>query len=189
MDKDRVEKVDQGLPASAAMEARVAQEGGGVSVEEKAPQTTKVHIATFRGIPPKLHQSIKNIAKELGISPGELARYFLEHGLKRIEAGEDEVAPTFVPGGYTLYPDEKKATAGRPRRKRSKSGQQPRSYYGVPRELVRAVLDQSQALGITQGELARHFFERGIELYKSGELILEPVPVQQIATLYPKDLG
>jgi exonuclease VII small subunit len=42
---------------------------------------------------------------------------------------------------------------------------------------------------VTQGELARYLFERGIELYRSGALTLEPVPVQQIATLYPKDLG
>jgi hypothetical protein len=148
-----------------------------------------VHIATFRGIPLTLHQSVKSIAKDLGVSPGELARYFLEKGLEQIAAGEDEVAPTFVPGGYTLYPDEKKVAPNRPRRKRSKTVQKPRSYYGVPREVVRAVLDQSQALGVTQGELARHLLERGVERYRSGDLALEPVPVQQIATLYPKDLG
>jgi hypothetical protein len=158
-------------------------------MDQPETRKPKVHIATFRGIPMALHQSVKSVAKDLGISPGELARYFLEKGLEQIATGEDEVAPTFVPGGYTLYPDEKKKTSGPPRRKHSKEVYKPRSYYGVPREVVQAVLDQSQALGVTQGELARHLLERGLARYRSGDLALKPVPVQQIATLYPKDLN
>jgi hypothetical protein len=166
------------------------QEGGVVAeVKPSKKKKPKVHIATFRGIPMKLHQSLKDIAADLGISPGELARYLLENGLDQIAAGEEEVAPSFVPGGYTLYPQEKQNTVARTRRKRPKKSQQPRSYYGVPREVVEAVLEQSQALGVTQGELARYLFERGIARIESGELVLEPVPVQQIATLYPDDLG
>jgi len=42
---------------------------------------------------------------------------------------------------------------------------------------------------VTQGELARYLFERGIELYRNGDLAVEPVPVQKIATLYPEDLS
>ena len=185
MDKDPKEKTEQKESGSEGMD----KQGGVGDIVERAKQPPKVHIATFRGIPLKLHQSLKAVAGELGISPGELARYLLEKGLERMDAGEEEVAPSFVPGGYTLYPDEKQAGAARPRRKRSKKSQQPRSYYGVPREVVQAVLAQSQALGITQGELARYLFERGIVRFKSGELVLEPVPVQQIATLYPDDLG
>lgn len=165
------------------------QKGGGEVQESPAKKTPKVHIATFRGIPLKLHQSLKSIAEGLGISPGELARYFLEKGLARMADGEEEIAPSFVPGGYTLYPDEKQAAAAKPRRKRSKKSQQPRSYYGVPREVVEAVLAKSQSMGVTQGELARYLFERGVARFKAGELVLEPVPVQQIATLYPDDLG
>ncbi len=166
----------------------MTQKGGGE--EQKAPskKSPKVHIATFRGIPSKLHDSVKSIAADLGISPGELARYLLENGLARLGAGEEEVAPSFVPGGYTLYPDEKQKTTST-RRKRSKKSQQPRSYYGVPREVVQAVLEKSKAIGVTQGELARYLFERGVARFKAGDLVLEPVPVQQIATLYPEDMG
>lgn len=164
------------------------QNGGGEK-GKNAEKKPKIHIATFRGIPLKLHQSLKTIAGDLGISPGELARYFLENGLARMEDGEEGIAPSFVPGGYTLYPQEKQAAAIRPRRKRSKKSQQPRSYYGVPREVVQAVLEKSQALGVTQGELARYLFERGVSRFKAGDLVLEPVPIQQIATLYPDDLG
>ncbi len=157
--------------------------------EKKKSDQPKINIATFRGIPKKLHDTIKSIAADLGISPGELARYFLEKGLARLENGEDEIQPSFVPGGYTLYPDERRQRSRRKPTRKSKALQQPRSYYGVPREVVQSVLDQSKALGITQGELARHLFERGVARYESGELTLDPVPVQQIATLYPDDLG
>lgn len=155
----------------------------------EVPAQAKVNIATFRGIPKKLHESIKSIAADLGISPGELARYFLEDGLTHLVSGEEQIEPSFVPGGYTLYPDERHQRTRRKPTRKSKALQQPRSYYGVPREVVQAVLEQSKAVGVTQGELARYLFERGVERYNSGQLTLNPVPVQQIATLYPDDLG
>ena len=65
--------------------------------------------------------------------------------------GEEEIAPSFVPGGYTLYPDEKQAAVAKPRRKRSKKSQQPRSYYGVPREVVEAVLAEKSIAGSHPG--------------------------------------
>lgn len=184
MDKDAIENPEQNGQSGE----KLARKGGGEDQQSPSRKAPKVHIATFRGIPSKLHDSIKSIAGDLGISPGELARYFLESGLARMDAGEEQVAPSFVPGGYTLYPDEKQKTA-RTRRKRSKKSQQPRSYYGVPREVVQAVLEKSQTMGVTQGELARYLFERGVARYETGDLVLEPVPVQQIATLYPEDMG
>ncbi|QRN84452.1 hypothetical protein JR338_12770 (plasmid) [Chloroflexota bacterium] len=184
MVKDEIENLEK-KDQSATMPT---QKGGGEEQKVPSKKATKVHIATFRGIPLKLHESLKSIAADLGIAPGELARYFLENGLARIGTGKEEVAPSFVPGGYTLYPDEKQ-NASRTRRKRSKKSQQPRSYYGVPREVVQAVLEKSQAMGVTQGELARHLFERGVARFKAGDLVLDPVPVQQIATLYPEDMG
>lgn len=153
------------------------------------PAAAKPNIATFRGIPKKVHDAIKQTASDLGIAPGELARYFLEVGLKRVAAGEEGVEPKYVSGGYTLYPDEKAKRARRKARRKSKILQTPRSYYGVPREVVKAVLERSRMIGVTQGELARYLFERGLERYQKGELILRPEPVQQIATLYPEDLG
>ncbi len=59
----------------------------------------------------------------------------------------------------------------------------------MPREVVQAVLEKSKAIGVTQGELARYLFERGVARFKTGDMVLEPVPVQQIATLYPEDMG
>lgn len=183
--KDAVENPEQNIENTNEQK----QQGGVEKLQPDKKKTPRVHIATFRGIPLKLHESLKAIAESFGISPGELARYFLEDGLSRVGAGEENIAPSFVPGGYTLYPEEKKAAAVRPRRKRSKISQQPRSYYGVPREVVESVLVKSKSMGITQGELARYLFERGVARFKAGELVLEPVPVQQIATLYPEDLG
>ena len=165
-------------PGSSAGEA-----GEGRSVLEKA----KVNIATFRGIPQKLHDTLKKTAEDLDIAPGELARFFLETGLERLATGEEVITPSFVPGGYTLYPEDGPRQPRRKGRRKTRALQKPHSYYGVPRGVVQSVLENAQALGVTQGELARFFFERGLALYRGGQLKLEPVPVQQIATLYPKD--
>ncbi|HCU58316.1 MAG TPA: hypothetical protein DF984_08890 [Anaerolineaceae bacterium] len=170
--------------------AQEADEDEDVLKEQNSEEkTTKPNIATFRGIPKKLHDAIMQTASDLGVSPGELARYLLEVGLTRIEAGEDVVEPKFVPGGFTLYPDEGPKQPRRKGRKKSKTLQQPRSYYGVPREVVKTVLEKSRNIGVTQGEMARYLFERGLERYRKGELVIEPEPIQQIATLYPGDLG
>ena len=168
---------------------RSSEPASGEGPDQEAAQKEKVNIATFRGIPKKLHETIKTIAGELGVSPGELARYFLETGLARLTSGEEEIQPSFVPGGYTLYPDERRQRTRRKTTRKLKALQQPRSYYGVPREVVKAVLERSQLVGVTQGELVRYLFEQGVSLYRSGQLTLNPVPVQQIATLYPEDLG
>jgi hypothetical protein len=149
----------------------------------------KPNIATFRGIPKKLHDAIKQTAAGLGVSPGELARYLLEVGLERLETGEDAIEPKFVPGGFTLYPEEGSRQPKRRGRKKSKVLQQPRSYYGVPRDVVKAILDKSKEVGVTQGEVARRLLEKGLERYKAGELAITPAPLHQIATLYPEDLG
>ena len=169
----------------------------GDAVEKKSAQDdksadgieAKPNIATFRGIPKKLHEEIKKTASELGVPPGELARYFLEVGLKQIEEGEDVVEPKFVPGGFTLYPEEGPKQPRKRNRKKAKTLQQPRSYYGVPREVVKAVLDRSNNVGVTQGEMARYLLEKGLERYREGTLAIEPAPIQQVATLYPEDLG
>ena len=144
-------------------EKRVKPDDSELSEVPKKPS-----IATFRGIPKKLHESIKTTASDLGVAPGELARYLLEVGLMRVEAGEDVIEPKYVPGGYTLYPNEGPKKPKKKARRRSKTLQQPRSYYGVPRELVKAVLARSRVIGVTQGELARFLFERGLARYKMG---------------------
>lgn len=173
-------------------EASLRQLAGHSELENDKPESQrdkpKVNIATFRGIPKKLHETIKEIAVDLGISPGELARYFLEKGLARLESGDEKLTPSFVPGGYTLYPDKRRKRGRRKATQKTKALQQPRSYYGVPREVVKAVLDEGKKIGVTQGELARHLFEEGIKLYRDGKLAIEPVPVQMIATLYPEDI-
>jgi hypothetical protein len=179
---EEVEKKDQPVRDSEVKK--------GVKKEtDKGAAADKPNIATFRGIPKKLHEAIKQTADKLGVSPGELARYLLEVGLTRVEEGEEPVEPKFVPGGYTLYPEEGPKRPRRKSHRKSKDLQQPRSYYGVPREVVKAVLEKSRTIGVTQGELARYLFEKGLARYRKGDLVIEPKPVQQIATLYPEDLG
>jgi hypothetical protein len=96
-----------------------------------------------------------------------------------------KIEPRFSPGGFTLFPEERRSHAVR--RERKQAGAQPWSYYGVPRRVVVGVLEQSQSLDVTQGELARFFFEQALAAYRKGVLEIRPVPTRQIATLFPED--
>ena len=188
--KDKDGFMDEGIGKMTESDQSISiDKVGNQEGQTKDEIVNKPNIATFRGIPKKLHEAIKQTAADLGVSPGELARYLLEIGLTRIEEGEGVIEPKFVPGGYTLYPEEGPKQPRRKGRRKSKVQQRPRSYYGVPREVVKAVLERSKDIGVTQGEMARYLFEQGLERYQKGELIIEPEPIQQIATLYPEDLG
>ena len=59
---------------------------------------------TYRDIPPELNDTMKDIAVELSVSVSDVARAFLEYGLKAYERGELSLTPSFLIGKMTLYP-------------------------------------------------------------------------------------
>jgi hypothetical protein len=63
-------------------------------------------MASYRGIPPELHEALKEIAAELEVTVGEVARVFLEYGLKAYEAGDLALDPKPLPSKFTLFPPE-----------------------------------------------------------------------------------
>jgi hypothetical protein len=67
-------------------------------------------VATYRGIPSGLHETIKRVAKTLSVSVGDVARAFLEHGLAAYEAGDLELEPQFkitrAGTNFTLFPSK-----------------------------------------------------------------------------------
>ena len=62
--------------------------------------------ATYRGIPPELHEEIKRLARKLNVPLGDVARAFLEYGLAAYEAGDLDLDPQLRIGKMTLYPGE-----------------------------------------------------------------------------------
>ena len=61
-------------------------------------------VTGYRGIPPELNEKVKAIARQFSVPTGEVARAFLEHGLKAYEQGELSLTPSFLVGKMTLYP-------------------------------------------------------------------------------------
>lgn len=70
-------------------------------------QRRKVGTATYRGIPPALNAEIKEIAHELGVPVGQVARAMLEYALARYHANNGfELTPEPCSDKFTLYPGE-----------------------------------------------------------------------------------
>ena len=67
-------------------------------------QRETVGFAGYRGIPPELNDEIKDVAEELGVRVGEVARAFLEYALEAYYRGELQLEPQPRPGKFTLYP-------------------------------------------------------------------------------------
>lgn len=67
---------DQSGLKNQNLEHRSVGSTGSLAEPESGPEPAvkKVHIATFRGIPQKLHRQLKTVAEDLSVSPGELAR-------------------------------------------------------------------------------------------------------------------
>jgi len=63
-------------------------------------------VVTYRGVPPELNKQIKAIADELGVPVGDVARAFLEHGLKAYRNGTLELTPEIATGRFALYSRE-----------------------------------------------------------------------------------
>lgn len=62
----------------------------------------------YRGIPPELHAAIVEIAGDLAVPPGDVARKLMEYGVAAYRAGSINFQPVIV-GKRRLYvPEEKK---------------------------------------------------------------------------------
>lgn len=69
-------------------------------------QYEKGLFVAYRGIPRELHESIKEIADDLGVPVGEVARAFLEYGLEACRRGDLVLQPKPVTGKFSLFPEK-----------------------------------------------------------------------------------
>ena len=63
-----------------------------------------VEVASYR-IPPEMKLEVKEIAAELGVSPADVARLFLERGINDYQAGKIDVKPQPKQTGMTIFPE------------------------------------------------------------------------------------
>ena len=59
------------------------------------------------------------------------------------------------------------------------------TYRNIPPELHQEILDIANQLNVSTGEVMRALAEYGLEAYKNGDLVLDPVPVIVKKTLFP----
>jgi len=60
-------------------------------------------FVSYRGIPDHVHERLKEIANDLGVPIGEVARAFLEYGIKACEKGDLVLKPRSVNDRYSLF--------------------------------------------------------------------------------------
>ncbi len=147
----------------------------------------KPHV-TFRLIPKTLHEAVKKAAKAEGILLGELARFFFEVGIEKVEKGDMPLEPAAVRTGLSLYPEMRSNAAVQHTSRRNKwSLNTPHTYHGVTDEIKARMDAIAEHYRVPVGEVARFFLEHGLAAYRAGELALEKTVVQTRHSLYPGD--
>ncbi len=151
--------------------------------------------AVYRGVDPKAALRVKQIAADLNVPTGEVARALLEYGLDAYSRGDLNLAPRPNPARLrmTLFPSE-----GAPVRKVRISGKRKpiqeerwrvittwRNFSSELKDEI-AVLASGQGLDVPVGELVSAFLQYALKAYDGGDLEFQPV---EKTTRYSLALG
>ena len=140
---------------------------------EKAHQG---QVATYRGVPPEMHQTLLHLAESLGVPVDEVARAFLEFSLAHHKLGRLPIHPHPKAQRMTLYPDGaaaptrksegwlKEALSSSRPGKKAKKGSQPKRWearvsYRLPVTLKQEVKELADAHTVGVGELVYFLFQ------------------------------
>lgn len=156
-----------------------------------APRTPRPGQVSYRGFPGALKETIRAASKELQVNVDEVVRATLEYALGMYWSGKLELDPMPARVKMTLYPPSHKALAqGKPRKgQKRKKADQPRwatvvTFRGIPDNLQEAVRQIAEERDIPVGEVAAYLIETGMRAFRSGELVLQPVPKPGANTLF-----
>jgi hypothetical protein len=162
---------------------------------------------SYWGIPLELREALGWIAQELCVKVDDVARAFFEYGLDEVQKGTLELIPhpnpkgpkmTLYPGGWKHQPwsrenwdrSSSRVFKQKPlKRKRvTQSAKGPACVLAVrhlPDELHQVIVATADACAVPIGEVAIKLLGCGLEAYRDGRLILNPVPVPGANTLFP----
>ena len=161
-------------------------------------QWEKEHLskkAMYRGVDPGMALRVKQIASDLEVTDGEVARKLLEYAMRAYAEGDLDLSPRPHPERMrmTLFPvaetiDEKRKRGGMPARK--KKQEEPRwrvvtTWRGLPAALKQeiATLASEDGLNVPAGELVTALLRFSLKAYEYGLLKMEPVAVTSGYTL------
>lgn len=144
--------------------------------------------AMYRGVDPHLALKVKQMAADLLVPTGEVARALLEYALRAVACGDLELNPRPNPFGMrmTLYPEketieEKRKRGGMPSRKKKAEPEEGWrvivTWRGLPPELKQeiAALSSEEGLNVPTGELVNALLRFSLKAHEYGLLKLEPV--------------
>ena len=155
----------------------------------------------YRGVPPELHQSVNQVAKDLQVRTGDVARAFLEYGLLCHRRGELKIEPVFCNQRLTLFPENGNGWGGghpgwqersQPRQANPapvrkgkaakdtppKAWRQQVAYRGIPEDVQEAVRELHRSRHVPLGEVVTLLLGYALLAYRDGRLALLPQPRQ-----------
>jgi hypothetical protein len=148
-------------------------------------------------VPIELREQVLALAEHLGVTVDEVARAFVEYGVKCV--GEEKLhlraRPNPLGRKMTLFPKERakgwQETNGAPReipaRKKKQSRQGKRVYPAVSYRLPEKVHDDISGLAmdldVPLGDVVSFLLQSGLDAYRSGKLSLKPQPLTVKMTL------
>jgi hypothetical protein len=159
---------------------------------ERDHQNKKV---VYRGVDPQAALRVRQLAEELRVPIGEVARALLEYGLDAYSRGNLNLDPRPNPERLrmTLFPKrtaskQKIGKAGQKKISKEASWRVVTTWRNFSAELKDeiGVLASEKGLDIPVGELVSAFLQYALKAYDNGELILQPV---EKATSYSLALG
>jgi hypothetical protein len=153
---------------------------------ERRHQNQKV---VYRGVDPRLTLRVKTIAKEINVREGEVARFFLEYGLRSYGTGKLDLTPYPNPERLrmTLFPSTKwiasqKTKSSSTRKTRRKKANPPfwkeiTTWRNFSPEVKSEISDLASeaGLGVPVGELVTALLHFSLSAYDKGLMKLEPV--------------
>ena len=157
---------------------------------EKKNQDQKV---VYRGVDPKAALRVREIADELKVPAGEVARAFLEFGLDAYSRGDLDLDPRLNPERLrmTLFPKGKqprRKALGKKKKAREEAWRMVTTWRNFSAELKHeiGVLASEERLDVPVGELVSAFLHYALKAFDTGDLVLQPV---EKATRYSLALG
>jgi hypothetical protein len=149
------------------------------------------HKAVYRGVDPKLALKVKQIAGELVVPEGEVARAVIEFALREYQEGGLDLVPRPNPCRMrmTLFPASRAALEPLANTKKQKPPEQLWrviiTWRGFSPELKNelAVLASDDGLNVPVGELITALLRFGLRAYEYGLLNLQPVQKANTFTL------
>ncbi len=155
---------------------------------EKRQQSHKV---VYRGVDPKLALKVKEIAGELAVPEGDVARAVIEFALREYQEGGLDLVPRLNPNRMrmTLFPTATRSLEPPVKTKKQKPPEQLwrviTTWRRFPPELKKelAGLASDDGLNVPVGELITALLRFGLKAYEYGLLNLQPVQETNTCTL------